>query len=159
SKAMARARGISVVALDESMSFTAARARNAGFERLLRIDPEVRFVQFLDGDCEGADGWLSLGRRTLEERPRAGVVFGRRNERLPECSIYNRLADIEWNMQIACGQARDGETALACGGDAMIRVEAFRSIVGYDPTLPAGEEAELCQRLRHAGWWVVRLNA
>src|SRR6516225_238994 len=68
SNAMARARGISVVELDGSMPFTAARARNAGFERLLRLDPEVRFVQFLDGDCEVAGGWLSLGRSALEER-------------------------------------------------------------------------------------------
>ena len=84
-----------------SLPFSAARARNAGFERLSRIDPEVRFVQFLDGDCEVADGWLERGRRALEERPEAAVVFGRRRERFPERSIYNRLADIEWNMPIA----------------------------------------------------------
>jgi GT2 family glycosyltransferase len=154
---LARARGVEVVELDMSLPFSAARARNAGFERLLRVDPELRFVQFLDGDCEVADGWLERGRHVLEEQPEAAVVFGRRNERFPERSIYNRLADIEWNMPITSG-GRDG-AAVACGGDAMIRAEALHAVGGYNPSIPAGEEPELCQRLRCAGYSVVRLDA
>jgi GT2 family glycosyltransferase len=157
STAHAQARGVEVVALDMSKPFTAARARNAGFERLLQVDPGVRFVQFLDGDCEIATGWLELGCRSLEDRPDAAVVFGRRSERFPERSIYNRLADIEWNVPDA-EETDDGATRT-CGGDAMIRVEAFRAVGGYDPSVPAGEEPELCQRLRHAGWLIVRLDA
>jgi glycosyltransferase involved in cell wall biosynthesis len=157
SVALARTRGIEVVQLDMSLPFSAARARNAGFERLARIDPEVRFVQFLDGDCEVADGWIERGRDVMEQRPEAAVVFGRRNERFPERSIYNRLADIEWNMPITAGGS--DPTAVACGGDAMIRAEAFRKVGGYNPSIPAGEEPELCQRLRHAGYSVVRLDA
>jgi GT2 family glycosyltransferase len=155
--ALARMRGVEVVELDMSLPFSAARARNAGFERLSRIDPEVQFVQFLDGDCEVADGWLERGRRVLEEQSRAAVVFGRRNERFPERSIFNRLADIEWNIPITIGKG--DETAVACGGDAMIRAEAFRDVGGYNPSIPAGEEPELCQRLRGAGYSVVRLDA
>jgi GT2 family glycosyltransferase len=155
--ALARAQGVEVVELDMSLPFSAARARNAGFERLLRVDPEVRFVQFLDGDCEVADGWLERGRRVLEEQPATAVVFGYRNERFPERSIYNRLADIEWNMPITSGQGNG--VAVACGGDAMIRAEAFRAVGGYNPSIPAGEEPELCQRLRCAGFSVVRLDA
>jgi GT2 family glycosyltransferase len=157
SVAMARARGVEVVELDMSSPFSAARARNAGFERLSQVDPGVRFVQFLDGDCEVADGWLDRARAALEDRPRAAVVFGSRRERFPERSIYNRLADLEWDVPDA-DRAGDG-TALACGGDAMIRAEAFRAVGGYNPTVPAGEEPELCQRLRGAGWSVVRLDA
>ena len=74
------------------------RARNEGFERLCQIDPEVRFVQFVDGDCEVVDGWLDQARRVLEERQDVALVTGRRRERFPEKSIYNRLADIEWDM-------------------------------------------------------------
>ena len=48
---MARARGVEVVALDMSKPFTAARARNAGAERLQEVAPDVRYVQFVDGDC------------------------------------------------------------------------------------------------------------
>jgi GT2 family glycosyltransferase len=154
---LARARGVEVVELDMGTPFSAARARNAGFERLSRIDPEVRFVQFLDGDCEVAEGWLERGRRVLEERPEVGVVFGHRNERFPERSIYNRLADIEWNVPITSGKRDDA--AVACGGDAMIRAEAFRTVGGYNPSIPAGEEPELCQRLRSAGYSAARLDA
>ena len=104
--------------------FRRRRARNAGFQRLLQIDPDVCFVQFLDGDCEVADGWLDRARRTLEERTGAAVVFGRIRERFPERSIYNRLADIEWNV-LDEGGLEEGP-AQTCGGIAMMRVEAFR---------------------------------
>ena len=157
SLAMARRRGVEVVELDMSVPFSAARARNAGFERLSQIDPGVRFVQFLDGDCEIADGWLERACASLEARPRAAVVFGRRCERFPEASIYNRLADFEWNG--SSGRESDEEVVLACGGDALIRAEAFRIVGGYNPSVPAGEEPELCQRLRDAGWLVVRIHA
>src|SRR3954451_15335299 len=157
SLATARSRGVEVVELDMSAPFSAARARNAGFERLSQVDPEVRYVQFLDGDCEVADGWLDRAVAMMSERPRAAVVFGRRSERFPDRSIYNRMADLEWNVADS-REASDG-TTLACGGDAMIRAEAFRAVGGYNPSVPAGEEPELCQRLRGPGWSVVRLDA
>jgi glycosyltransferase involved in cell wall biosynthesis len=156
SVAMAESLGVEVVALDMSRPFTAARARNAGFARLMEVNPSIRFVQFLDGDCEAADGWLALGVSTLEERPRTAVVFGLRREKYPERSIYNRIADVEWNVVIGQSHTKGGEVD-ACGGDAMIRVEAFREVDGYNPTIPAGEEPELCQRLRTKGWTVLRL--
>jgi len=152
----ARAAGVEVVELDMSRPFTAARARNEGFARLLEVEPGARFVQFLDGDCELAEGWLGLARAALEARPRAAVVFGRRRERHPEVSLYNRLADVEWNLPI--GRAGPGGEVDACGGDALMRVEAFGEAGGFDPSVPAGEEPELCQRLRGRGWSVVRLD-
>jgi glycosyltransferase involved in cell wall biosynthesis len=148
---LARMMDIEVVELDRSAPFSAARARNAGFERLREIAPGVRFVQFLDGDCEVADGWLDRARRELETRPELAVVFGLRRERFPEHSIYNRLADLEWNT--LAGEAD------ACGGDAMMRADAFEAAGGYNPTLPAGEEPELCQRLRQRGWKIWRIDA
>jgi glycosyltransferase involved in cell wall biosynthesis len=157
SLAIARARGVEVVALDMSAPFSAARARNAGFERLERLAPQARFVQFLDGDCEVADGWLDRACRVLEEQAGAAVVFGRRNEQFPERSIYNRLAAVEWNVPISTGG--QAGAPLSCGGDSMMRAEAFRAVGGFNPSLPAGEEPELCQRLRGAGWSVVRLDA
>ena len=148
---LARSMGVEVVGLDMSRPFSAARARNAGFERLKEIAPAVRYVMFLDGDCEVADGWLERARAELEARPKAGVVCGRRRELFPEQSAYNRLADLEWDTPI-------GE-AIACGGDSVIRAEAFEAVGGFDPTAAAGEEPELCQRLRKAGWSIWRIDA
>ena len=151
SVALARSTGSEVVELDMSRSFSAARARNAGYDRLNAIAPGVPYVMFLDGDCEVADGWLDRARLELEARPDAAVVCGRRREMFPEHSVYNRLADLEWDTPV-------GE-AGACGGDSMIRVEAFEAVGGFDPTAAAGEEPQLCQRLRSAGWQVWRVDA
>lgn len=151
SVALAGSMGAEVVELDMSLPFSAARARNAGFDRLMRAAPEVKFVQFVDGDCEVVEGWIAAARRELESRPDAAVVCGRRRERFPEASVYNRLADVEWNTPL-------GEVK-SCGGDAMMRVEALQQVGGYDPSVVAGEEPELCQRLRERGWKILRAPA
>ncbi len=63
---IAHERGVEVVALDMSVPFTAARSRNAGFERLRSQHPEVEYVQFIDGDCEVIEGWLEAAAETLD---------------------------------------------------------------------------------------------
>jgi len=139
---------VEVVELDMSKPFSAARARNAGFERL---NDKVKFIQFVDGDCEIVTGWIERARQELEQRPDVAVVCGRRRERHPEASIYNRIADIEWDTPI-------GE-AQSCGGDSMMRADAFAAAGGFDSSVVAGEEPELCQRLRANGWKILRINA
>jgi GT2 family glycosyltransferase len=47
--------------------------------------------------------------------------------------------------------------AESCGGDSLMRVEAFRQAGGFLPSLIAGEEPDLCHRLRRGGWAVLRL--
>lgn len=145
---LARSLGVTVVELDMSIPFSAARARNAGFEK---ISPAVKYVQFLDGDCELVAGWIDGAKRELEANAELAVVCGRRRERFPEKSIYNRLIDVEWATPI--GIARN------CGGDSLMRVEMFRAVGGFDPSVPAGEEPELCQRLRNKGWKIARIDA
>ena len=147
----ARSMGAEVVALDMSLPFSAARARNAGFERLERLAPGLRYVQFVDGDCEVATGWIERAKAELDTKPEVAVVCGRRRERFPEASVYNRLADLEWDTPV-------GE-ATSCGGDAMMRADAFRDVGGFDSSVAAGEEPELCQRLREKGHKVLRIDA
>ena len=146
----AKALDVTVIELDLDQPFTAARARNAGLEAL-RDSPDVRYVQFLDGDCEMQPGWIPAALAFLEEHADAAVVCGRRRERHPDASVYNRLIDLEWDTQV--GQAR------ACGGDAMMRLKALDAVGGYRDSMIAGEEPELCVRLRAAGWAVWRLDA
>lgn len=148
---LARSLGVDVVELDLSIPFTAARARNSGVAHLLQASPQTEFVQFVDGDCEIAPGWLDYALAQLDANPNVAVVCGRRRERFPEQSLYNRLCDIEWDTPI-------GE-ALACGGDSMMRVAAFQQVGGFNPTLIAGEEPELCVRIRQNGWKILRLDA
>lgn len=146
----ARAFGVDVVALDARNPLGPSRARNAGAMRLLRLDRTIKFIQFVDGDCELAEGWISSGIRQLTAAPDVAVVCGRLRERFPSASIYNRLCDIEWDTPV-------GE-APHCGGNCMLRAEAFLQVGGFDPDVLAGEEAELCLRLRNRGWKVLRTS-
>ncbi len=150
SVAAAEELGAVVVELDTDVPFTAARARNAGFDRLSELIPNLGYVQFVDGDCEIAPGWLDHALAYLESHEDVGVVAGRRRERHPEASAYNRLADMEWDTPIG--------PATEIGGDALFRVRAFLDAGRYDPTLIAGEDPELCLRVRRAGWQVIRLD-
>lgn len=150
SVALARSVGAVVIPLDMSVPFTAARARNAGFHALLSREPAVPFVQFVDGDCEVLPGWLEAGQAFLEQHATHAVVSGRLRERHPEQSVYNRLCDVEWDTPV--GEAK------ACGGIALVRVAAFGAVNGFREDLIAGEEPELCVRLRAAGWKIWRLD-
>lgn len=148
SVALAQSMGAAVMELDRAIPFTAARARNAGVARLCADQPDIEFVQVVDGDCEIAEQWLAHAVSALEQSPQVAVVCGRRRERYP-VTVYNRLCDMEWDTQV-------GEAPF-CGGDALIRLSAFKQIGGYDDLLIAGEEPEMCARLRLAGWQVQRI--
>jgi hypothetical protein len=145
----AQAWGAAVVALEPP--FTAARARNAGLERLRAMYPEIQFVQFLDGDCELRAGWLHAGASALARDSGLAVVSGRLRESFPEASIYNRLCDLEWD--------RPAGPAESSGGIAMMRITAFAEVKGFRPDLIAGEEPDLCFRLRQRGYRILRLEA
>lgn len=147
---MARKLGVEVVELDMTIPFTAARARNEGFARVQQLLPTMRYVQFVDGDCEVVGTWLPQAQAFLDARPDVAVVCGRRRERFPQRSIYNFLCDREWDTPV--GEAK------ACGGDALMRADAFAAASGYRADLIAGEEPELCVRLRASGWKVWRLG-
>ena len=151
SVSLARDKGVAIVELDMSLPFTAARARNFGANRLRGLAPEIIFIQFIDGDCEVAHDWLRQAVSFLESRLDVAVVSGRRRERYPEYSIYNLMCDIEWSTPI--GQSK------SCGGDAMMRADVFAHIGGYRDSLIAGEEPELCVRIRALDWKIWRIDA
>jgi glycosyltransferase involved in cell wall biosynthesis len=146
----AQAMGVHVVELDLSVPFTMARGRNTGFNYLTTHFPNIQYVQFVDGDCELVEGWIKQALAKIETDSRIAIVCGRRRERFPDASPYNRLADMEWNTPV-------GE-AMACGGDALARVEAIQSVEGYNQSLICGEEPEMCIRLRQKGWKIWRID-
>ena len=147
---MALSLGVEVVSLDLTKPFTAARARNAGLAKLMQNNANLVFIQFVDGDCEVQPGWLTKATEFLERHHDFAAVCGRRRERYPEASIYNLLCDIEWNTPI--GEAK------ACGGDALFRLTALQAVDGYRKSLIAGEEPEMCFRMRQLGWKIMRLD-
>jgi GT2 family glycosyltransferase len=148
---LARDLGAEVLELDASLPFTAARARNAGWRLVKRQHPHLEHVQFLDGDCELQPAWLARGLEVLTLHLDVAAVCGRVRERHRATSVYNRLCDMEWDRPA-------GET-LACGGNAMFRFTALGESGGFDSELIAGEEPDLCFRLRQRGWRILRVDA
>lgn len=146
SQELAKYLGVTLVELDMSHPFTAARARNEGLKELLELYPQLEFVQFVDGDCEVTNGWLSAARTMLAEDPSCGIVCGTLRERHPEKSIYNRLCQLEWRRP--AGQIKSS------GGIFMGRTAALQSVGGFNTSLIAGEEPEMCLRLRQTGWHI-----
>lgn len=147
---LAQSMAIDVVALDMHIPFTAARARNAGFDRLIKFNSQLRYVQFVDGDCELRPNWIKIALEFLEHNSDICVVAGRLRERFPNATVYNMLCDIEW-------AAPSGETRM-CGGVAMMRVQSFMRVKGFNSGLICGEEPELCSRLRAGGERIWRLE-
>src|SRR5262249_32042624 len=95
---LARSLGADVVELDPRIPFAPGRARNEGFRRLRELCPDVRYVQFVDGDCEVVSGWLAKAAAFAAEHADIAVVAGRRRELYPERSVYNLMCAIEWEL-------------------------------------------------------------
>ena len=147
---LAIASGAAVLALDLGRPFTAARARNAGFAELTSLAGDgLRYVQFVDGDCEVMPSWLETASTFLDQHNDVACVCGRLRERYPERSVYNLLCDMEWDRPVGATKA--------CGGIAMLRCDVFAALGGFREDLVAGEEPELCVRIRARGAKVWRL--
>jgi len=142
--------GADVVDLDMTKPFSAARARNEGWKRLLKINPQIEFIQFVDADCEIHPSWIPAACNYLLENNEYAIVSGRLKERHPDATLYNRFCHDEWNTPV-------GE-AVACGGNAFIRVKSLIQVDGYNTKFVAGEEPEMCFRLRQQKWKIYRID-
>ncbi len=150
SVARAKELGVRTVELDASASFTAARGRNAGLATMSEVFPDIEFVQFVDGDTAIAPGWLERAASELGADPKLGVVCGRLFEKNRESNVIRRVFGLEWDGPIG--------KIDACGGIAMMRLDAVRRAGGYNAALVAGEEADLCNRIRTLGFAVRRVD-
>jgi GT2 family glycosyltransferase len=150
SQAVAEKFGAICVHLDMTLPFSAARARNEGWRYLAQHHSDIEFIQFIDGDCLLQATWLPTALQYLVNNLNVAVVCGRRRELHPDKSIYNRFCDDEWSTAIG--------PALACGGDALMRVAALQEVNGYTDYFIAGEEPEMCYRMRQRNWQIFRLD-
>ncbi len=150
----ARALGVVVLPLDPSRPFTAARARNEGAQALLQQHPGLQFVQFLDGDCIIAPGWLGAAEAALRADEHCAIVFGQLEEKHPQASIYNLLCALEW-------RSPSGPVANFghLGGIMMVRRSVFESLGGFNPDVIAGEDSEFGVRVGLAGQGARKLDA
>ena len=122
----------------------AAAARNAGWRAA-----RGQFVLFLDGDTVLAPAFLGQALAAMA-RAQVGVVWGHRRELAPHQSVYVRVLDLDWVYA-------PGMTDF-CGGDALVRRSLLDTLGGFDATLIAGEEPELCSRVRESGVQILHLD-
>jgi len=122
----------------------AAAGRNAGWKAA-----SAAIILFLDGDTVLAPKFVADSLHHFND-PRIAVVFGHRREIRPESSVFNRVLDLDWFYP-------EGE-ALFCGGDAIIRRSVLEEVNGFDEQLIAGEEPEMCWRIRARGYEIMGVD-
>lgn len=153
SVAIAKANNVEVIELDSSKPFSAARARNEGFDRLMQLNHAMQFVQFIDGDCTLLLDWLGEARTALQEDQQRGAVIGHLKERNIDASPYNRLCALEWRSAIG-----DLQDYGALGGISVIRTSVFKELGGFNPNVIAGEDSEFGVRMGLADYKVTKLD-
>ena len=134
--------GVRVINVQSSRP-TAALGRNAGWRA-----SSGSYILFLDGDTILDPNFVADSLADFE--PDTAIVFGNRREIHPEASIYNRVLDLDWISPAGI--------ADYCGGDALVRREALEAVCGYDEALIAGEEPEMCRRMRGLGWTILHVD-
>jgi len=141
---LARERGAEVIRVTPERP-TAAIGRNAGWRKA-----RAPFVLFLDGDTILHPDFAAVAFAEMEKDAQLAIVWGHRREIRPGNSLYNRVLDLDWIYQ-------PGYTPF-CGGDALMRRSALEEVNGYDDGLIAGEEPEMCRRMRARGWKILHVD-
>lgn len=122
----------------------AAIGRNAGWQAA-----SAPFILFLDGDTTLHPDFINVALKSFADS-QVAVVWGHRRERYPMASVYQRALDLDWVYP-------PGISAF-CGGDALMRRAVLEEVGGYDEQLIAGEEPELCQRIRAKGHLILHID-
>lgn len=139
----ARRRGAGVIAVRPERP-SAATGRNAGWHAATGD-----YVLFLDGDTLLHPDFVSHALAAMRD-PTVAIAWGHRRELHPEASIYNRVLDLDWVYPPG--------PAEFCGGDALVRRSVLVAVGGFDATLIAGEEPEMCRRIRARGGRILHLD-
>lgn len=141
--ALAQSYGAKILKVESSRP-TAALGRNTGW----RV-AKAPILLFLDGDTVLNPSFVNNSLGEFED-PKVAIVWGHRREMYPENTLYNRVLDLDWIYP-------PGPSEF-CGGDALMRKAVLEEVNGYDATLIAGEEPEMCGRIRSRGYVILHVD-
>ncbi len=138
---------ITVLQLHSDQHLSSHAGRYTGYQQT-----RGEFVLFLDGDMELEVSWLEHALPIIQRMPEVGVITGPRIDldidSKPEDkpSFYPPAEDIFDDIDHG-------------GGAAMYRRSAIEEARGpFNPYLHSDGEPELCIRIRHTGYRVIRLE-
>lgn len=143
SRVRAEALGAKVIVVHPERP-SAATGRNAGWQVA-----KAPIILFLDGDTILHPDFVVESLPEFRDS-KVAVVWGHRRELHPEASIYNRVLDLDWVYP-------PGPSDF-CGGDALMRRDVLEQLGGMDATLIAGEEPELCRRIRAQAYTILHVD-
>ncbi|MCV6636244.1 glycosyltransferase [Candidatus Albibeggiatoa sp. nov. NOAA] len=123
----------------------AAIGRNAGWQAA-----QAPYILFLDGDTILNPDFVSVALQQFEAHPKTAIVWGHRRELYPDKSLYQGVLDLDWVYPAGLSEF--------CGGDAVMRRDVLAEVNGYNPQLIAGEEPEMCQRIRAKGYEILHID-
>jgi len=140
---LAKALGAQVIIVHPERP-AAAIGRNAGWRAAT-----APLILFLDGDTILHPDFVHVALQQLAD-PNVAIVWGHRRELYPQASVYQRILDLDWVYPSGISEF--------CGGDALMRRSVLEEVGGYDPLLIAGEEPEMCQRIRTRGYTILHID-
>lgn len=137
-------RGVQVLS---ASSVFVSEARNIGARR-----SRGGLLAFIDSDCTITAGWYRSAVDLLDSDACIGVVGSRHV--LPDDPSWVEAVWAEAQHSEQGGEPRDAPYIPA--GNLVTRGSVFREVGGFDPTLETGEDPDLCNRVRSAGYRIVR---
>jgi glycosyltransferase involved in cell wall biosynthesis len=125
--------------VDASGGRGAAYARNAGMAKA-RFDS----IAFCDADDIVSDGWVEAMGKALRDH---ALVAGRVDVETLNPTGRARAR----GLAVGEGPGRFGSVPFAHSCNMGVQRSSLEAVGGWDPSLPAGEDVELCIRLWRAG--------
>ncbi len=137
---------ISILKLYPNQRLTAGAGRFVGIKQT-----SGEFLLFLDGDMELCNGWLRQALDLMHSKNDIGVVCGRIIERSKNEQEPTPI-HLEPTGNSTIATVRQG------GGAAMYRRSVLQQVGSFNPYLYSDEEPDVCLRIRHADFRILRLS-
>ncbi len=138
---------IRVLQLSPDQRLTAAAGRYTGYKHT-----SGDIVLFLDGDNELCPGWLDAAMEVLRCNDDIAAVAGQIVDLPRSAQHHDPPPDNGASGDIQITDVRHG------GGAVAYKRSVLEQVGTFNPYIYSDEEPELCIRIRHAGYRVVKIN-